>query len=80
MADVILTAIILSLPSMIALDKGKLKTATLIFLLVFTPIAFHIFFGATEDFEWAQLLFKVIFWLVGFKLALNCKRVNGIEF
>jgi hypothetical protein len=79
MIDVVFAAIILSLPVMIAFDKGRLKISILIFLIVFAPIGFHIIFGAPQGIEWVLLLFKIISWLIAFRLALNCNRVSDID-
>jgi hypothetical protein len=79
MIDVIVNAIFLSLPVLMALDKGRLQLSALILLIISAPIGVEIFFGAPKGFGWALFLFQVICWLTAFKLALNCKRESDAD-
>jgi hypothetical protein len=79
MINIILSALILSLPVLMTLDKERLQLSALILLIIFAPIGVEIFFGAPKGFGWALFLFQVISWLTAFKLALNCKRVSDAD-
>lgn len=76
---IILESIIISLPVMIGLDKGRLQLSTLLFVIVIAPIGLPIVFGSLKGWVGMLLLFKVICWLVAFKLALNCKRLSDAK-
>lgn len=71
MIDLVLQAFVLSLPCLVAIDKGRMGIALLLFLITMMTICVQfILFGYGEYF-WIILIVKWVFWFLGCVLVIK---------
>lgn len=72
MIDVAIQAFIISLPVLIALDKGRLIFSLMLFVVVMAPIGVEVSFYAPEKSDWALFMAKLFCWFLACILAVRC--------
>jgi len=83
MIDIVLHAFALSLPALVAIDKGRMGFAFIFFLIAMMPIwAQFLFFGSGES-PLVLLILKWVIWCFGFfysfKIKSGHQKCNEIQ-
>jgi hypothetical protein len=76
MIDIVIQAFAISLPALVAIDKGRMGFAFIFFLIAITPTYLgSIFFGAGE-YPLVFIILKWFFWFLSFVLSIKIKNAK----